>query len=461
MRQGGLRQQGCGLGGVGQRRHVVRPLHPPDRLGRNRHGPDRFLVALVAHVEDAEALRSAHLHLVVDLRDERADRVDHVAAGSAGSLHHLRCRTVGRQHHRTARGQLRDVVDEDHAEVLEAAHHALVVDDLVVAVDGRVEGAHHPRQCLDRHLHAGAEAARLGQQHPFHVRHPAGAAPPGRIPVGRAGARAVGRLGSLRSPHRRSRLPSRRLGDGVGPGYGARSMASVTARPAARSVDGVWSRGRRQLTTGLVLTVTLFASEALAVAAIMPKVAEDLGRGGYGAAFSAFFLGSVVGVLFGGPLADRFGAALPFAGAAVTFAAGLVVSGFAPTMAVLVGGRLLQGIGAGPRPRSSTPPSGGPIRRRLGCACSRSSRPPGSFPVSSAPASPAWWRSTPGGAGCSWGSCPSCSWRSARRCRRCAGCGRPPPPARAPCGPEAWPAWPQRRHASGRASPPRSCSGAC
>jgi MFS family permease len=95
------------------------------------------------------------------------------------------------------------------------------------------------------------------------------------------------------------------------------------------------------------MTVTLFASEALAVAAIMPEVAEDLGRGGYGAAFSTFFLGSVVGVLFGGPLADRFGAARPFAAAAATFAAGLVVGGAAPTMAVLVGGRLLQGIGAG------------------------------------------------------------------------------------------------------------------
>ena len=53
------------------------------------------------------------------------------------------------------------------------------------------------------------------------------------------------------------------------------------------------------------------------MATIMPEVAEDLGRGGYGAAFSAFFLGSVVGVLFGGPLADRFGAARPFAAAAV------------------------------------------------------------------------------------------------------------------------------------------------
>lgn len=125
----------------------------------------------------------------------------------------------------------------------------------------------------------------------------------------------------------------------------APATASVTAPVPAG--DGVWSRGRRQLTTGLVLTVTLFASEALAVAAVMPDVADDLGRGGYGAAFSAFFLGSVVGVLFGGPLADRFGAARPFAGAAAVFAAGLVVSGSAPTMAVLVGGRLLQGVGAG------------------------------------------------------------------------------------------------------------------
>ena len=42
-----------------------------------------------------------------------------------------------------------------------------VVDDLVVAVHGRLEDAHHPREGLDRHLDPGAEAAGLGEQHLF------------------------------------------------------------------------------------------------------------------------------------------------------------------------------------------------------------------------------------------------------------------------------------------------------
>ena len=47
---------------------------------------------------------------------------------------------------------------------LEALDDQLVVDDLVVAVDRRLEGPDHPGQRLDRHLHAGAEPARLGEQ---------------------------------------------------------------------------------------------------------------------------------------------------------------------------------------------------------------------------------------------------------------------------------------------------------
>src|SRR5262249_10259106 len=52
-------------------------------------------------------------------------------------------------------------------------HHALfpkpvdddpVMHDLVVAVHGRLEGSHHPGEGLDGHLHAGAEAARFGEQ---------------------------------------------------------------------------------------------------------------------------------------------------------------------------------------------------------------------------------------------------------------------------------------------------------
>ena len=51
-----------------------------DRVGRDGHRADRLLVALVADVDDAVALAGPHLHLVVHLGDERAHRVDHVAA---------------------------------------------------------------------------------------------------------------------------------------------------------------------------------------------------------------------------------------------------------------------------------------------------------------------------------------------------------------------------------------------
>ena len=98
-------------------------------------------------------------------------------------------------------------------------------------------------------------------------------------------------------------------------------LRSATVRPGrASGNDGVWSPGRRRLTIGLVVTITLFASEALAVATVMPDVALDLGRAGYGAAFSAFFLGSVVGALVGGPAADRYGPAPPLAVAGLIFA---------------------------------------------------------------------------------------------------------------------------------------------
>ena len=125
-----------------------------------------------------------------------------------------------------------------------------------------------------------------------------------------------------------------------------------TGAPAAAGVpDGLWSRQRRSLTAGLVLTITFIASEALAVVTIMPVVARDLGGLSlYGWVFSAFMLGNVVGIVTAGRQADRYGPARPFLGGLVLFGAGLTIAGLAPTMLVLVGGRALQGIGAGAVP---------------------------------------------------------------------------------------------------------------
>jgi MFS family permease len=116
-------------------------------------------------------------------------------------------------------------------------------------------------------------------------------------------------------------------------------------------VGGLWSAPRRALTVGLVLTITFIASEALAVVTIMPVVARDLGGLSlYGWVFSAFMLGNVVGIVVAGRQADRYGPARPFLGGLLLFCAGLAVAGTAPTMLVLVGGRALQGIGAGAVP---------------------------------------------------------------------------------------------------------------
>jgi MFS family permease len=115
--------------------------------------------------------------------------------------------------------------------------------------------------------------------------------------------------------------------------------------------DGLWSPGRRALTIGLILNVTIVASEALAVSTIMPIVARDLGGIDlYGWVFSGFFLGSLLGIVVAGMMIDRGSLARPFMLGIGLFALGLVIGGLAPSMAVLVGARVVQGFGAGAIP---------------------------------------------------------------------------------------------------------------
>ena len=107
----------------------------------------------------------------MDLGHERADGVDDHAALGPGGLDHLGGRAVGAQHERGAVGDLGHVVDEDDPLLAEAVDHVPVVDDLVVAVDRRLEDPHHPGQGLDGLLDAGAEAPGLGQHHASHCGH--------------------------------------------------------------------------------------------------------------------------------------------------------------------------------------------------------------------------------------------------------------------------------------------------
>src|SRR4051794_6314165 len=116
--------------------------------------------------------------------------------------------------------------------------------------------------------------------------------------------------------------------------------------------DGLWSAGRRGLTLGLVLTITLVAFEALAVSTVMPIVASELGGYElYGWVFTAFMLGSLIGIVVSGGIIDKRGLGAPFLLAVGLFAIGLLGGGPPPPLAGPVPFRVIPG----PRRRHGPP----------------------------------------------------------------------------------------------------------
>lgn len=104
----------------------------------------------------------------------------------------------------------------------------------------------------------------------------------------------------------------------------------------------------RAMTISLLVCVVAIAFEAMAVYAIMPVVAADLGGIDYYAwAFTLFVIAMLFATIAAGRLCDRVGPIPPLAIGIVLFLVGLVIGGFAPTMPILLLGRLVQGLGAG------------------------------------------------------------------------------------------------------------------
>ena len=117
------------------------------------------------------------------------------------------------------------------------------------------------------------------------------------------------------------------------------------------NAGGVFSGERAGLTIGLLMAVTIVAFEALAVGTVMPRAEEDLGDLAlYGWVFSGFLLASVIGIAWAGQQADRYGPGRPLAAGMALFAVGLLIAGLAPSMFILVVGRVVQGLGAGALP---------------------------------------------------------------------------------------------------------------
>ncbi|MDM4771538.1 MFS transporter [Solimonas sp. SE-A11] len=112
--------------------------------------------------------------------------------------------------------------------------------------------------------------------------------------------------------------------------------------------EGLMSRPYRALTIGIVALISLIGFEYLAIATAMPAVAHALdGLPLYTLAFGGPMAAGVIGMVLSGSWSDRRGPRAPLWLGVAAFALGLLLAGLAPTMALLVAGRLVQGFGGG------------------------------------------------------------------------------------------------------------------
>jgi MFS family permease len=112
--------------------------------------------------------------------------------------------------------------------------------------------------------------------------------------------------------------------------------------------ENVFDAQHRALTFGLILGITLFAFENLAIITVAPRIAEALnGIKLYGWIFTGFLLASLFSTVLGGEWADQYGPSRSLTVGLLFFGIGLLLSGFASTMPLLILGRVVQGLGGG------------------------------------------------------------------------------------------------------------------
>jgi MFS family permease len=116
----------------------------------------------------------------------------------------------------------------------------------------------------------------------------------------------------------------------------------------SRPPETLFGGGRAAACAGAVLLISLLAFESMAVAAAMPAIAAALdGDGLYALAFGGMMATSVLGMVGGGHLCDRRGPRAATVTGLWIFGAGLLLAGAAGHMALVVAGRIVQGLGSG------------------------------------------------------------------------------------------------------------------
>jgi MFS family permease len=114
------------------------------------------------------------------------------------------------------------------------------------------------------------------------------------------------------------------------------------------SPTGVLSRELLPASVAVFATAALASFQALGIAAALPDIVADLGNVSLLPwAITAFLLTSSLATVVAGPLIDAVGVSRMFRLAVTVFATTGFAAAFAPSMEVLIGFRVLQGVGAG------------------------------------------------------------------------------------------------------------------
>ena len=123
-------------------------------------------------------------------------------------------------------------------------------------------------------------------------------------------------------------------------------MADTTAVPG--SWGELLGRDYGRATTVLAGGVALYAINEFITMSLLPSVVADIGGARlYAWVTTVYLVASVVSATTVGPVLARFGPRLSYLGALLFFAGGTAVCATAPSMTVLLAGRLIQGLAGG------------------------------------------------------------------------------------------------------------------
>jgi MFS family permease len=119
------------------------------------------------------------------------------------------------------------------------------------------------------------------------------------------------------------------------------------AAKSARWVDP-FRNGLALYTVMLNVGIGLHALDVFIISTVMPRVVKELGGAEYYTwATMLYMVASIVGTAAGNPLRQMLGSRAGYAAAALLFAAGSAACALAPSMALLLAARVVQGLGGG------------------------------------------------------------------------------------------------------------------